>query len=399
MPHFKCRTGRGKATRRSRRGRSARGYDGPGPIRVPRFLIHAVLVAWTAAGCADDPTAPTVPGVLGEGTAGRWPTASPASQGLDEAVLVEMGEAMDDGVFGEMSSLLVLRNGVLVYERYENGWTSQDIHRVNSVTKSVTSLLIGISLAAGSLPGTTAGAIDLLPPYDSIGNWSPQKDEITLGHVLEMRAGFEWDELSTNYANEANPVTALATSPDWVRHVLDLPMAATPGTSFAYNSGVSVLMGEILARGTGMAVDDFAASRLFAPLGIEAWTWERGSGEVVNTGWGLSLRPRDMAAIGQLVLNRGAWEGNAVVPEDWVTESAVPRTQFTNGTGYGYQWWIGRGGSEGATIAWGYGNQYIIVLPTLALVMVSTAENYLGGGVNPYTLAEYGYRAAGAQVP
>ena len=121
------------------------------------------------------------------------------------------------------------------------------------------------------------------------------------------------------------------------------------------------------------------------PSASRRGTWERGSGDVVNTGWGLSLRPRDMAAIGQLVLNGGAWEGHAVVPEDWVTESAVPRTQFTNGTGYGYQWWIGRGGSEGATIAWGYGNQYIIVLPTLALVMVSTAENYLGGGVNPYT--------------
>ncbi|NNM32857.1 MAG: serine hydrolase [Gemmatimonadetes bacterium] len=362
--------------------------------------FRAALVACLAvAGCSDDPTAPEIPGVLGEGAAGRWVTASPSSQGLDEAVLIEMGEEMDVGTFGEMSSLLVLRNGRLVYERYEDGWTPGDLHRVYSVTKSVTSLLIGISLAAGTLPGTATPAIDLLPHYDSIQNWSSQKEEITLAHVLEMRTGFEWDELATNYVNEINPVAALVASPDWIRHVLDLPMAAAPGTRFAYNSGVSVLMGGILARGTGRPVDDFAASNLFGPLGIEGWSWDRGSSDIVNTGWGLRLRPRDMAAIGQLVLDEGTWEGISVVPPDWVAESALPRTEFTDGTGYGYQWWIGRGGEERAVVAWGYGGQYIIVLPTLDLVMVSTAENYLGGAVNPYTLAEYGYRTAGAPVP
>lgn len=358
-----------------------------------------LLVSVLLAGCSDNPTAPEIRGVLGEGTAGRWSTASPASQGLDETVLAEMGDELDAGTFGGMSSLLILRNGRLVYERYENGWAPEELHPVYSVTKSVTSLLVGVALAAGTLPGTASAAIDLLPPYDSIRNWTPEKEEITLAHVLEMRAGFEWDELSTNYVNEINPVFALATSPDWIRHVLDLPMAGAPGTRFAYNSGVSVLMGEILARGAGSSVDDFAALRLFGPLGIDQWTWDQGPGGVTNTGWGLSLRPRDMAAIGQLVLDEGMWEGGPVVPSGWIGESALPRTEFTDGTGYGYQWWIGRGGEERAMIAWGYGGQYIIVLPTLELVMVSTAENYLGGGVNPYTLAEYGYRSAGAPVP
>lgn len=392
--------GRAKMTHRLT---DARGSVARPPVPGRRFSFRrpcrAALIVLAAAACSDDPTAPEIPGVLGEGTAGRWVTASPSSQGLDEAVLIELGVEMDRGAFGEMSSLLVLRNGRLVYERYNNGWAPGDLHRVNSVTKSVTSLLVGISLAAGTLPGTGASAIDLLPHYDSIQNWSPEKEEITLAHVLEMRTGLEWDELSTNYANDENPVVALATSPDWIRHVLDLPMAAAPGSRFAYNSGVSVLMGEILARGTVRSVDDFAASNLFGPLGIDEWTWDRGSGELVNTGWGLSLRPRDMAAIGQLVLDEGTWEGNSVIPPDWVAESALPHTEFTDGTGYGYQWWIGRGGEERAVVAWGYGGQYIIVLPTLDLVMVSTAENYLGGAVNPYTLAEYGYRAAGAPVP
>ncbi|MDH3223256.1 MAG: beta-lactamase family protein [Gemmatimonadota bacterium] len=363
-------------------------------------LLTALLVALGAA-CSSEPVAPETPGVLGEGTAGRWATATPGSQGLDAAVLADLGERTASGEFGAVSSMLVIRNGRLVYERYHGDWKPADLHRVYSVTKSVTSLLVGVALEDGLLPGLDARALDLLPGYDSIGNWSPLKEEITLAHALEMRAGFEWDELSTNYANGTNPTVALVSSEDWIRHVLSLPMAGEPGSAFVYNSGVSMLLGEMVARAAGSSTEALAETHLFQPLEITAWAWDKGPGGITNTGWGLWLSPRDMAAIGQLVLDGGHWESAPVVPEDWLDESAIARTQFTDGSGYGYQWWIGRGGGtqERAVAAWGYGGQFIVVLSDLDMVMVSTAENYLGGGLDPYRLAEFGYLAAGAAVP
>ena len=377
----------------------AEGEWKPVAIRGLRSALWALALFGLAA-CSEDPATPEIPGILDDGTAGRWPTAAPSSQGLDEAVLIELGDEVESGAFGDISSALVLRHGRLVYERYETGWGPEDLHRAYSVTKSVSSLLVGIALDAGLLPGLQSPVLDLLPTYDSIGNWSPAKEDITLAHALEMRAGFEWDELSTNYTSGGNPTVALVASPDWIHHVLSLPMATDPGSRFAYNSGVSMLLGEILARGVGSDTEDFAEASLFRPLGISSWSWDRGPGGIVNTGWGLHLRPRDMAALGQLVLDEGSWEGQAVVPESWISRSVGLGTQFTDGTGYGYQWWIGRGDGQGrAVAAWGYGGQFIVVLEELDMVMVMTAENYLGGGINPYRLAEYGYRAAGTPVP
>ncbi len=365
-----------------RRGRRARG---------------ALVLALLLAACGDDPVGP--PGVLGNGEAGRWNTASPESQGLDVDVLLELTAEIDGGLRGDISSLLVLRHGRLVFERYWNGLGPGDVHVVNSVTKSITSLLVGIARHDGSLPSLDTPILDLLPPWDDLAE--PEgKDRITLEHVLAMRTGLEWDELSTNYAEAANPVAALAGSPDWPRFTMGLPLAHEPGTRFAYNSGVSVLMSAALERALGRTAESFAADRLFGPLGIEAWGWTRTAGGLSNAGWGLSLTPRDMAAVGQLLLQRGAWDGAQLVPGSWIEASATPSTSFVGGTGYGYQWWLGRDEPGGRPVAaWGYGGQFIVAVPSLDMVVVTTAENFLGGGFDPWILADWAYRAAGARAP
>lgn len=361
--------------------------------RGPAILALALL----AASCGDDPVAP--PGLLGDGRAGPWVTASPASQGLDPDTLLALADEIDAGLHGEVTNLLVLRHGRLVFERYWNDASPGDLHVVNSVTKSVTSLLVGIARNDGSLPPLATPILDLLPPWGDLP--APDgKDRITLEHVLQMRTGLEWDELSTNYAEAANPVAALATSPDWPRFTMGLPLAAEPGTRFTYNSGVSVLMSAALDRALGRTAEEFAAERLFGPLGIAEWQWTRTAGGLSNAGWGLSLTPRDMAAVGQLLLQRGSWDGAQIVPGDWIEASATASTSFVGGTGYGYQWWLGRDDPGGRPIAaWGYGGQYIVVLPRLDLVVVSTAENFLGGGLDPWILAGWAYRAAGVPPP
>lgn len=355
-------------------------------------LAGALLVALAACG-GDSPTGPL--GGLSEGRAGRWVTATPESRGLDPAALGALEHQIDAGAFGQVSSLLVLRRGDLVYERYWGGWTPNDQHRAYSVTKSITSLVMGIARSEGHLPELATPILEIFPEYDSV-QFPAGKGGITLEHVLQMRTGLEWDELSTNYTAGGNPTLALSVSSDWIKFVLDLPLADEPGSHFVYNSGVSMLMAGTLANRLHTTAEAYAADRLFGPLGITDWQWDQGPGELTNSGWGLHLLPRDMAAIGQLVLDQGRWEGQQVVPAAWLDASDEPSTRFTDGTGYGYQWWLDRpDGGRQPMAAWGWGGQFIVVIPSLDMVMITTAENYAGGGFTPYTLAEFGYQAAG----
>ncbi len=368
----------------------------PRSRRLLPFALGALLVSALGA-CSDSSTHPDVfDGTLEDGgQAGRWATASPVSQGLDPEVLLELADEIDTGTWGRITSLLVVRNGRLVFERYWHDQTADRLHVVNSVTKSVTSLLVGIARADGDLPPLDTPILDLLPPLPSLAH--PEgKDAITLEHVLTMRTGLEWDERSNDYSSTLNPVFALAASPDWPAFTMGLPLASAPGSRFAYNSGVSVLLSSALQHALGVTAAAFADVRLFSPLGITNWSWSTTNGGLSNGGWGLALTPRDMAAIGQLVLNDGSWDGVSLVPPAWLHDSAEAATRFVSGGGYGYQWWLDEDdGRERAVSAWGYGGQFIVIIPSLDAVVVSTAENFLGGGYDPYILADYLDRATG----
>ncbi|MFG0253426.1 MAG: serine hydrolase domain-containing protein [Phycisphaerales bacterium JB038] len=356
--------------------------------------VCAVALAGAVAACGDSGTLPgldPVVGALDDGRAGRWTTASPESMGVSRTVLGAWGDRVDAGEFGDVSSLLVLRSGVLVYERYWGDWGPDDLHRVYSVTKSVTSLGLGIADGEGRLPPLDTPLLDLFPEYPSVA--APEgKDAIELEHVLEMRTGLEWDELSTNYSAGTNPTARLIASDDWIEFVLDLPLDTLPGHQFVYNSGVSMLMSGVLENEFGESAESYIARSLFEPLDIEDWIWSEGPGGLTNTGWGLRLEPRDMAAIGQLVLQEGAWNGTQIVPREWIARSALPASTFEDGRGYGYQWWLPVG-PDRPMAGWGWGGQFVVVLPSVEVVIVSTAENYAGGGFGPYLLADFGFEA------
>jgi CubicO group peptidase (beta-lactamase class C family) len=212
-----------------------------------------------------------------------------------------------------------------------------------------------------------------------------------------MKAGFVWDEWSTPYGTPGNPTTQLARSSDWVKFVLDLPMAGVPGVTFTYNSGCTVLLSGVLRNATGMNARSYAARVLFDPLGISAYAWETGPNGITNTGWGLSLRPRDMAKFGYLYLRDGAWKERQVVSRDWIGQSTAPHIRFSNGGGYGFQWWLlalGDSGSEPlAPYAAGWGGQYIFVIPARDMVVVSTAEEYQGQSEIRAVLFDYVFAA------
>lgn len=351
--------------------------------------LALVFVALT--GCAEPPV--TAIGALEEGQAGRWPTMSPEAMSVASGALATLEANIRAGLHGEISSILLLRSGTLVYERYWGNWGPDDLHPVYSVTKSVGSLAFGIAHEDGALPELDTPLLDVLEAAPDLPE-RMAKEDITLRHVLQMRAGFAWDELSSNYTDAANPTAALAGSADWIEYVLELPMAAEAGSAFSYNSGVSMLMSALIEEGTGQSTEDFTAERLFEPLGIDRWTWTSGPDDLTNTGWGMWLRPRDMAALGELVRLGGMWEGEQLVPEAWISDSRESGSLFTDGTGYGYQWWLpAPDGGTRPMAAWGYGSQFILVIPSLDIVMVTTGSNFGGGGWTPYQMADYAYRA------
>ena len=369
----------------------------PKPLFSPspssRFYrtLATTLFASTLLSCGADVIAPV--GALEEGQAGRWTTLPPEALSVAPSVLREMEREIDTGRYGEISSVLLLRSGTLVYERYWGTWGPDDLHPVYSVTKSVSSLAFGIARADDLIPSLDTPLLDVLDAAPDLPE-RMAKEEITLRHVLQMRAGFAWDELSSNYTDGANPTAALAGSEDWIEYVLELPMAADAGEAFSYNSGVSMLMSALIEQGTGETTEDFTADRLFEPLGIDRWTWTEGPNDLTNTGWGLWLLPRDMAALGEMVRLGGLWEGEQLVPGSWIGESREDASRFTDGTGYGYQWWLpAPDGGERPMAAWGYGNQFIVVVPSLDVVMVATGSNFGGGGWTPYQMVEYAYRA------
>lgn len=346
-----------------------------------KILLAFILVAVVRfVACNSDSTGPI--------DKYEWKISTPETVGLDSTIINDLINTIHNGTYGEIHSLLILRHGQLAVEEYFHGYTRDQLHPVYSVTKSVTSASIGIALDQGKIDGVDSKLLTFFPEYKTIANMDTNKQAITLSDVLTMRAGFAWDELSIPYTDTRNPIHQLLASPDWIKFMLDLRMSDKPGTRFRYNSGCTVLFSGILRNKVRMQAEQFARMNLLDRLGITTYTWESSADGLTNTGWGLSLQPRDMMKFGYMYLQKGKWEGKQIVSENWVSTSTTPYTIFPDSMGYGYQWWLmplrdvaGHTPTpKDITIAWGWGDQFIFVIPALDMVVVSTAGNYSGQG-------------------
>ena len=342
-----------------------------GPPTVGTAAIVAVL-AFT--GCAD-------PG--GGHDPEAWPTASPASHGLDAERLEAVAQRLRTGRYGDVGSFLVARHGVLVMERYFGIDVSDELVDVASVTKSVTSALIGLAVDAGRIGGVATPLHTLLPRYDDLFAADPAKRAITLEHVLTMRSGLAWDE-------SLPPSLLPGDSGDWIRLVLRQPLVDVPGTRFRYSTGSVLLLSGVLQGAYGVSAAQLAARDLFEPLGIRDYRWPADETGITPTGAGLSLRARDMAKIGQLFLGNGVYRGRRVLSEAWVRRAATPHVPLASGDRYGYLWWVlpthtdaGQPAPADAYYAAGSGEKHIFVLPSVEMVVVVTAYNFGPGFIVP----------------
>ncbi len=322
------------------------------------------------------------------------------------------------GLCGKVKSMVIIHNGELVREEYFGGYDRHYQQCLNSATKSVTSALICIAISQGLISGLYAKLLDFFPEYDGlILNNDSRKASITLEHLLTMSAGFEWYEAETSpvdvYGNP-NPDCSVAQmweSADWIKFVLDRPMASDPGSEFLYNSGVTHLLSGIITKSTGQSAEKFAEENLFPHLGITKWTWPSDPQGNSDAGSGLMLHPVNMAMFGYLYLNGGRIGDVQVVPKDWVEASSVHYLPFDNWTGleqlydYGYQWWLVSDNNPNADpenigdiyFASGLAGQKIVVMPDIDMVVVLTCWD-IPTGIGSHLALYYGILPAVEQL-
>jgi CubicO group peptidase (beta-lactamase class C family) len=299
-----------------------------------------------------------------------WRTSTPEMQGMDSAKLMIADEFIQNRL-PDAFSLLVVKNGYLVFEKYYSWGSPEKYAVVHSVTKSVTSALIGIALDKGYLNSVDQKLIEFFPEYITDES-DPRKKEISLKHLLTMSAGFRW--------NDRGPIMRnWYTSSNWAQFTIQLPQENNPGDVFNYNSSTSHLLSIILSKSTKSSTLDFAKRNLFEPLGIQSAYWHQGAQGYNIGGFGLGLSARDLAKIGFLYLNSGYWSGQSIVSEYWVKESTDQQIQAANHPiygmfGYGYQWWVKKVDDCSSFRAWGRRGQFIVVVPELDLVVAVTSD-------------------------
>lgn len=379
-------------------------------MRQGMVVVVALAGLWGCSAAQGPPSA--VPWPTRE-----WAASSPEAEGLNGAALAALDAEFAAGTRGQVTGMLVVRHGKVVFDKsyrhdfdrlfegrdpargpynyYDPDWHPYyqhgPLHTMQSVSKSVTSALIGIAIGRGELPGVDT---KLMPYYAGdfrLPDADPRRADLTLRHLLTMTAGIKWDESTVTYTDPANSCAGMEKSDDWIQFVLDQPMADTPGTRFVYNSGATELLSQLLKKATGKQADEYAAEHLFAPLGITTTYWKRTPKGLSDTEGGLYLTARDLAKIGYLYLHDGVWDGRRLLPEGWVNASTTPLVDTRPGQPrsrkYGYQWWVlpYGDGSQHAYAALGYGGQRLIVVPEHDLIAVFTGWNiYEHAEFTPY---------------
>ena len=348
----------------------------PSPTETPLPTVTAAMTILPASSASPLYQRP-------EETDDGWQTASPADVGMDPEKIRELLLTIRSENFSKVDTVLLVKDGYLIVEEYANGYDRDRTHYVASVTKSITSIVLGIAMDQGLIDGIGEGGLDktvleLFPGYEELIQADPRKEELQLRHILSMSAGLAWDEQTFPYGNPRNDCEQTEMSHDVVGFVLEKPVVVDPGSEFLYSCGLSNLLSALIQDSTGRSAGEFADETLFGPLGIEAYRWERLPSGLSDAGGGLHMRPRDMAKIGQLFLNGGEWDEQQIVSQEWV-EASIELDMVTGvGPEYGFQWWGGskvvRGQAVETFFASGFGGQLIFVFPDLDLVVVITQE-------------------------
>lgn len=297
--------------------------------------------------------------------------AAAEKQGFDPKIGRKLQAGVEAGLLRHLHIVLVERGGETVLESYGAGadenwgrplgtvtFGPETLHDLRSVTKSVVGLLYGIALDRKLVPALDAPLLSQFPEYAELAA-DKDRQKRTIEHALTMTLGMEWDE-TVPYTSTKNSEVAMEFAEDRFRFVLDRPLIEEPGKRWVYSGGAVALIGEIIERGTGKTLPDFAQDVLFEPLGIDKFEWNAGKDGVASPASGLRLKAADLLKIGRLVLNKGEWNGVQIVSSEWIEASISTKVPTDQGVNYGYLWWLGAAPvpTLDGTVSWaaGFGN-------------------------------------------
>lgn len=349
-----------------------------------------------------------------------WPRAEPEAVGLNPAVLDSIDAEIRAGEHGQVDRLLVIRRGRLAYDRryehdyervygdsaraptalndqhptgphnYFSAWwhpyyRDGDLHTLQSITKTVTSIAIGTAVTRGDFPSLDTPVLSYFDTT-AVANLDERKKRMTIRHLLTMTAGLDWDEMRP-YGDTANTADQMEASYDWVEFTIDRPMSDEPGSRFNYSSGATQLLAHVFYRATGVDLEAYAARHLFAPLGIRDWHWKRAPSGIVDAEGGLYLAPEDLARLWYLFLRDGAWDGSRIVSADWVRSSVAPTVTDVDpgmppGSMVGLTWWLVPNPTDRMRHMWvgaGFGGQHAFAIPEDDLIVVVHQWNIVPG--------------------
>jgi CubicO group peptidase (beta-lactamase class C family) len=327
---------------------------------------------------------------------GEWIATTPESAGLSSPKLHAMEEAIHSNEFKKITSILIAREGKLVYENYFEG-DALTLRNTRSATKTVTSMLVGIAIDKKMLPGVDARIMPFFKDKQPVQNPDPRKDRITVEDFLTMSSVLECNDWSDFSRGNEERMYLIE---DWVQFTLDLPVRGfssnnknpqdSPyGRSFSYCTAGATTLSGVLTRAAGVPTQDFARQNLFEPLGIKQADWIFSPLGLAMTGGGLGLRSRDLMKLGQLYLDGGMWHEQRVVSESWVKTSISPHARIDDQTEYGYFWWLK--GFKTATKTYaayymsGNGGNKVAVFPEIRMVVALTSTNYSTPGMHQQT--------------
>jgi CubicO group peptidase (beta-lactamase class C family) len=377
----------------------------------PAFIVRVLLATSAvllASGSAVRPTGddlwPTK----------SWTTASPSSVGLDEQVLLRLDKDMASGKYSQMmDSFAVFRCGKKAFERtythdyaklygkeaggrgpynerlsgrynyFDPYWHpyyhGTDLHTMQSVSKTVTSVVIGAAMQRGDFKAGLDTPVLRYFDTSKVKNVDDRKRRMTLRDLLTMTAGLDWNDEGFLNGDPQNDTSLMEATDDWVHYAIDKPMAAEPGKVWNYSSGATELLAYIFQKESGQDIDDYGQKYLFAPLGIRH-EWKRTYLGVVDTEGGLYLNGSDLAKIGYLYLQDGMWDGKRIVSSEWVKESLTPYFQTDEKPfKYGFKWWLFKlpDSTEFVWMCRGFGGQNLQVFPAEGLIVTFTAWDIL----------------------
>jgi CubicO group peptidase (beta-lactamase class C family) len=335
--------------------------------------------------------------------------------GLDEKVLTGLDSDLASGKYPLTDSFAVFRCGIDVFERtyshdyraiwgkeaktrsplnaHLTGWYNYfdpewhpyfhgtDLHSMQSVTKTVSSIIVGIAITRGDFKADLD--TPLLKYFDvaQVKNVDERKRRITLRQVLTMSTGLDWNE-EVAFDDPKNDSSLMEATEDWVQYVIDRPMAQEPGKVFNYSSGVAELLAYVFQKETGQDIEKYGERYLFVPLGMDHF-WKRTPLGLPDTEGGVFLSTTDLAKLGYLYLHDGMWDGKQIVSKDWVKQSVAPFIDWKKGWKYGFLWWLFQpeGKQELDWAAGGFGGQFLMVFPQEDLIVVFTGWRALNNKV------------------